>query len=321
MSEITVTFKGESITLQDIDLAATTLEQLSSKLSELTDVVPAMQKLVWKGKRSANTPASTLIEAGLKPGMKIMLLGSTRPEWDGFKQEESEASRKQHILAQRAASGPSKVRSTSKPSSSTAQYRFQQIEPLPHLPRPEEARKILSKLANDPAIQHVMAEHKFVVKLLTELAPHEHPNLLGLNENSGQAIKLRIRTDAYDGFRSYPDIRRVALHELTHNVWGPHDNNFKELNSQLNREVASYEAAARTGSNILGGETFAQQDYTTEPETTGGSFVLGGARASETPMTLEERRERAVGAAMRRLEEQEKEIEEACASSLSKDSA
>ena len=41
---------------------------------------------------------------------------------------------------------------------------------------------ILTKLANDPAIRHVMALHKFSVGLLTELAPHEHPNLLGLNE-------------------------------------------------------------------------------------------------------------------------------------------
>lgn len=48
--------------------------------------------------------------------------------------------------------------------------------------RPEEAKRLLTKLANDPAIRHVMAEHKFTVGLLTELAPHEHPELLGLNE-------------------------------------------------------------------------------------------------------------------------------------------
>lgn len=70
-----------------------------------------------------------------------------------------------------------------------------------------------------------MNSHRFSVGLLTELAPHEHPGLLGLNVNGGQAIKLRIRTDGYDGFRSYKEIRRVLCHELAHNVWGDHDNN------------------------------------------------------------------------------------------------
>ena len=97
--------------------------------------------------------------------------------------------------------------------------------PLPHLPSPENAHSLLSKLANDPAILHVMQKHEFTVGVLTELAPHEQPHLLGLNVNRGQAIKLRLRTDTYDGFRVYSDIRRVLCHELAHNVWGEHDNN------------------------------------------------------------------------------------------------
>jgi len=70
-----------------------------------------------------------------------------------------------------------------------------------------------------------MLTHQLSVGLLTELAPHEHPELLGLNVNAGQAIKLRLRTNQYDGFRSYNEIRRVLCHELAHNVWGEHDNN------------------------------------------------------------------------------------------------
>lgn len=72
-----------------------------------------------------------------------------------------------------------------------------------------------------------MQKHQFSVGTLTELAPHEQPHLLGLNVNRGQAIKLRLRTDAYDGFRVYSDIRRVLCHELAHNVWGEHDNNVR----------------------------------------------------------------------------------------------
>ena len=35
----------------------------------------------------------------------------------------------------------------------------------------------------------------------------------------------------------YQSIRQTLVHELTHNVWGEHDANFKALNSQLLREV------------------------------------------------------------------------------------
>jgi len=40
-----------------------------------------------------------------------------------------------------------------------------------------------------------MAQHQFSIALLMELAPHEHPQLLGLNVNTGQEIKLHIQTD------------------------------------------------------------------------------------------------------------------------------
>ena len=89
----------------------------------------------------------------------------------------------------------------------------------------DAARALLTRLAEDRAIRHVMQKHQFAVGVLTELAPHEHPQLLGLNENAGQAIKLRLRTDDYEGFRAYRDVRMVLCHELTHNVWGDHDNN------------------------------------------------------------------------------------------------
>ena len=99
-----------------------------------------------------------------------------------------------------------------------------------------------------------MNSHKFSVGLPTELAPHEDPELLDLNENWGRSVEPRIRTDQYDGFRSHKEVRRVLCPELMHNVWGDHDNNvrihleifhapcalalslrqFKELPSQLN---------------------------------------------------------------------------------------
>lgn len=134
-------------------------------------------------------------------------------------------------------------------SVSASQYRFQKLEPLGHLPDPLAALARLSKLANDPATRHIMQQYKFCVGLLTELALHESPGLLGWNVGAGQTIKLRIRTDAYDGFRPYLDVRHVLCHELVHNVWGKHNNNFQESDSTLNREVTESEAAQAYGTH------------------------------------------------------------------------
>lgn len=140
---------------------------------------------------------------------------------------EDEQRRREHIMAERAKKGTPKVRSTASSSSSDHQYRFHLLIPLPHLPNPASALSLLERLAADPAIVHVMRTHRFAVGVLTELAPHEHPELLGLNVNAGQEIKLRLRTNAYDGFRSYREVRRVLCHELAHNRWGGHDNNVR----------------------------------------------------------------------------------------------
>jgi hypothetical protein len=122
------------------------------------------------------------------------------------------------------------VRSTASSSSaSTLSYRFHTISPLPHLPHPAEAQRLLERLASDLAIVHIMQSHQYTVGLLSELAPHEHPDKLGVNVNRGQEIRLRIRTDRYDGFRIYSEVRRVLCHELTHNVWGDHDDNVCSL--------------------------------------------------------------------------------------------
>ncbi len=42
-----------------------------------------------------------------------------------------------------------------------------------------------------------------------------------------------MRTDDLKGFRRYDRIRETLIHELAHMVWGEHDANFKELNSQV----------------------------------------------------------------------------------------
>lgn len=61
--------------------------------------------------------------------------------------------------------------SRSKASVSNLSYRFYDTQPLEHFPNPGLARSVLTKLANDEAVLHVMNAHRFSVELLTELVP------------------------------------------------------------------------------------------------------------------------------------------------------
>ena len=101
--------------------------------------------------------------------------------------------------------------------------------------------KFLERLRDDPGIRATMQKHKWRVPLLTEMNPAEHTThesrTLGLNRNGGEVIELRLRTDAYDGFRDYKTIRRTLCHELTHNVWSEHDARFWKLCGEVEREV------------------------------------------------------------------------------------
>ncbi|KAG8952061.1 hypothetical protein FRC00_006957 [Tulasnella sp. 408] len=315
---LTVAYKG---TNHNVSLKPeATLAEFQDTLEGLTNVPPSLQKLLYRGKKSlaGEADAVTVADVGLKNGLKVTLMGSTNEELTGMRDVERETQRRDEIMRRRAAAGPSKVYSTSR--SEDTKYKFHKIQPLPHLPKPEAARAVLEKLAEDPAIKHVMRKHEFQVGLLTELAPHENPTLLGLNVNAGQSIKLRLRTDAYDGMRTYKEIRRVLCHELTHNVFGDHDDNFKTLNSQLNREVEEFEAAVARGSRSLGdrGDVYegGSSLSSTLTDSEAQSYVLGGGVGATSALlpSREEMRRRAAEAALERQRKEEQEIEDRCGS-------
>ncbi|CAA7265149.1 unnamed protein product [Cyclocybe aegerita] len=322
---LTVSFRGKQHVLSL--LPDSTLSALYAQLEELTQVPPPLQKLLFKGKKLTGGSGDqdiSLGQAGLKDGTKIQLVAPTPQELEGMRTVENENQRRERIMRERALKAPVKLRSTgsgpivslSSLSSPSLQHRFHDLKALDHLPNPDKALSLLRKLSEDPAIKHVMEKHKFAVGLLTELAPHEHPKLLGLNQNAGQTILLRLRTDKYDGFRLYKDIRMVLCHELTHNVWGDHDENFKELNSKLNREVAEYERSVSAGTHYLSGGPDVYQP-SSELEAEARALTLGGSGASAGPSsfneeTQEERRQKLLQATMNRLRKEEEEIEYSC---------
>ncbi|KAH8833167.1 WLM domain-containing protein [Flagelloscypha sp. PMI_526] len=246
-----VSFKGTSYPLELTP--NTKMKDLQKHLEKLTKIPPHLQKLIYKGKKASAQSSLSIRDNGITNGTKIQMIGTTPTTLKDINNATKEKEKQEKIMRARVLKAPVKPKEASSSNSIHPSYRFRSLKPLEHLPSPSSAQAVLEKLASDPAILHIMQTHQFSVGLLTELAPHEHPDLLGLNVNRGEQIKLRIRTDRYDGFRNYRDIRKVLCHELTHNVWGDHDQNFKALDSRLNREVAEYEKSVNERARRLGG--------------------------------------------------------------------
>ncbi|KAK6947066.1 WLM domain [Dillenia turbinata] len=110
----------------------------------------------------------------------------------------------------------------------------------------DEARKILERIAKQ--VQPIMKKHGWRVKLLTEFCP-KNPALLGLNVGSGVEIKLRLRRPNRDwDFFPFDRILDTMLHELCHNVHGPHNASFYKLWDELRQECEELMSKGITGS-------------------------------------------------------------------------
>lgn len=195
-----------------------------------------------------------------------------------------------------------------------ATYTFQTILPLSYLPGPARSQKFLERLRDDPGIKTSMRKHRFSVGVLTEMNPAEHTThesrTLGLNRNRGEVIELRIRTDAYDGYRDYKVIRDTLCHELAHNVFGDHDRNFWDLCKSIEKEVR--EADWKHGGQVISNEVFYDREEREESGGlvdgggwSGGEFVLGGNGGKHgAPSQMLNRREAMAKAAEERMRRQ-----------------
>ncbi|KAL2262793.1 hypothetical protein VTK26DRAFT_9491 [Humicola hyalothermophila] len=238
---------------------------------------------------------------------------------------------KRALARARFARLPSSSSSSSRHQTLTSQqqqqYTFHALQPLPHLPNPSQALSLLTRLSADPGIVHVMRQHRFSVGLLTEMDPAAHTSAthagttrtLGLNRNRGEVIELRLRTDAYDGWRDYKTIRRTLCHELTHNVHSDHDAEFWKLCRQIEREVER--ADWKSGGRMVGGDgvEFAPERGGDQDDEDGmvvdhggwegGTYVLGGGGGHEG-LSAREVRARAAEARWSSLEKATREAKE-----------
>lgn len=291
--------------------ASATFHDLSLAISSspALQIPPENQKLLVSPKLGlqkppfdSSRPLSELLQLD-SPKLKITLLGS-KPQ-DIQTLNDTIDSNKQRLAARRAAHRqyaappptrrpPGGVHTLSSPSSSA--YTFGRCEPLPYLPNPERSLHFLERLRDDAGIKFAMAKHRFFVPLLTEMNPVEHTThesrTLGLNRNKGEVIELRLRTDAYDGYRDYRTIRKTLCHELAHCVHSEHDRQFWDLTKQIENEVERADWT-RGGQRLSEQEFYNPRDWETEGQRsdedwvdhggwTGGEFVLGTTSSSSS---------------------------------------
>lgn len=331
---IKLSFRGQN---HDIILTpSNTLADLYDSIYEKTTVTPSHQKVIASGpirkvfidKIPEGEQQPTLgqlgfVDAKLNGAIKLMLVGPLETEVEEVQKEDEKGAkmykpRQYHPSMLRG----TKPRSTMNASSSSANpfhsLRVHQVTP-PSAPEYEMIMARLRKLSTDEAVVHVCKLHGFQVGELTELLPHEHPNLLGLNENMGQRISLRLRTDLYDGLQPYRDTRRVLLHELAHNKVNDHPPEFKILNSELNAQVEAYERAQQQGTHrLIDTDVYVPPEEGQEMPNGAASgptaHVLGGSGSTNDAGDMRARRDKVLQATMRRLERVEAEIEKGCGS-------
>ncbi|CAH0518565.1 unnamed protein product [Peronospora belbahrii] len=165
-------------------------------------------------------------------------------------------------------------------------YCFHAIEPLKTFTDKEMAQEILEKLANDRGILAVMAKHKWSVGVLAEMLPDGKVGVdpvcvLGLNQNKGQRILLRLRTDDLLGFRKFLSIKKVLFHELSHNVHSEHDTNFYQLMRQIEKESNELDWT-KAGGAAVGRSRMILHDEEKSMENSSSGHRLGGESAGKT---------------------------------------
>lgn len=335
--QIQVKGRGQEHQIEDVDLQSMTIGELRRRIYEFTDVPPENQKLLPKAAKGINLGASqdeaalsrTLAQAGFNDvgAISITVLGATSQEVERVQSVEKEATK----WKQPRNYHPSMLRGTAARSTATSKplNPFHQLTPHASLPTSSplhaQVMSYLRRLAEDEGVVHVCRLHSYQVGTMTELLPWESPELLGLNENKGQTIRLRIRTDDAEGFRDYKTTRQVLLHELAHIDVAGHPVEFKELNSKLNAELAAFEKSAAEGTHSLHeGDMYVPDpsQATSQGSTGGGSYVLGGGNSKggglgSSAASSDERRQAILDATLRRVAKLEAEIEASCGSSAS----
>ncbi|RDW75989.1 hypothetical protein BP5796_06810 [Coleophoma crateriformis] len=120
---------------------------------------------------------------------------------------------------------------------------------LKGFPREKDALHTLRKVSS--LVKPIMRARNWKVGTLAEFYP-EQQNLLGINQNRGQKICLRLRHPGdKNQFLPLEQVVDTMLHELSHNIFGPHDAKFHALWDQLRKEYEGLLSKGYTGEGFM----------------------------------------------------------------------
>ncbi|KAJ3140527.1 hypothetical protein HDU90_007827 [Geranomyces variabilis] len=296
-----ISYKGQVHTLNLSPDA--TFAETKAILAEILSLPVEFQKLIFKGK-SAFHDDDTIENIGLRDGSKAMLVGTSAQSVHSIQDASARA-------VERAKRDAAAQRTVNKRGGALAMTsRFGKIETLSEFPDPAAAHALLTRLSMDPAVRQIMASKSWSVGVLMELHPKRDASILGYNRNRGHSIALRLRTDALDGFRHYPEVVKVLLHELAHMVHDEHDGHFHQLNRELNVLYKEYSGRTLGSRGAVANNGWHSEEAVDAPFE-GGSFTLGGKAVDEG----RSRREILADAADRRLTKEEIAMDASCGSS------
>ncbi|KAJ2896302.1 hypothetical protein IWW38_002066 [Coemansia aciculifera] len=123
------------------------------------------------------------------------------------------------------------------------------IHALKRRPRSDEALLLLQRLSSQ--VRPIMQARGWRVTTLREFFP-ANSQLLGLNVNRGQEIRIRLRPSHDPSqFLIYEDLLGTMLHELVHIVRGPHDKEFYGLLDVLKAEAEALLAKGYLGDGFF----------------------------------------------------------------------
>jgi hypothetical protein len=261
MLMLSISFRGEA---RDLDIDENmTMGEFLSQIEEETHIPVDYMKLI--------SPQVGVVKVDkLRDGLdtvvgeifprqalrrKIILMGTPMTAIQELQETEAAKAKEHARHLQRA---QNMRRLARRPARTTqvvnTKYTFQRLAPLPGLAHPEKALAVLERLASDRGVRAIMEKHQWSVGVLSELDPASSTThssrLLGLNTGKGQMIQLRLRTDDYQGFCSYKEIRKVLCHELAHNVHSEHDKRFWELYRILEKEVVELDPFGHSGHQV-----------------------------------------------------------------------
>jgi hypothetical protein len=250
----------------------------------------ALQHEVFFSGKAAGKKLHKIIAMGMSDGEVERFNAEQKKVSSGVRVRDDISSEGRMEAARRIRAGKALNEMTSAKEKANAFVPFGRIETLPMLPERHVATRILTELANDPGIKECMKRRNWRVGCLAEMYPEGKVGVsevcvMGLNQNKGEKIFLRLRTDDLKGWRKIQSVRKVLYHELSHNDISEHNGEFFALMRQVEKECEEMDwtrgagGVARGGGGSSGEGDFSAELSQLDKAFQGGSGRLGGASA------------------------------------------